>query len=309
MHSAACEELETANCPLCGAIEWTPVVRAEDPDAAPPRPTFAVVRCRDCGLSATNPRPTPSAMGKFYAADYAPHEIARPKHAGGAKAKRVRRFSLFRNYERGDFPPIGQNRALDFGCGGGAFLLRMRDRGWNVTGVDFSEDTVERLREELGLNVLAGTLPHPDLSPGAFDLVTLWHSLEHVPEPLGTLREVHRLLAPGGRVLVAVPNLESVSFRWFGADWFGLDVPRHLTHFTPGSLAAMLEKAGFRVLVRQNSRHSLWFRNSVERARRNGNLCWPQSWMRSKLASSIITRLHQLLGRSDAFLMIAEKVS
>ncbi len=73
----------------------------------------------------------------------------------------------------------------------------MKDRGWNVTGLDFSENTVERLRAELGLNALAGTLPHPHLIPGSFDLVTLWHSLEHVHQPLAVLREIHRLLRAG----------------------------------------------------------------------------------------------------------------
>jgi 2-polyprenyl-3-methyl-5-hydroxy-6-metoxy-1,4-benzoquinol methylase len=302
--------METVNCPFCGAAEWTPVAQAEDPDAAPPRPVFGVVRCRACELCITNPRPTAAAMGKFYAADYSPHEIAQPKHPrqGESKIEPPRRLSRFCNYERGEFPSIGQNRVLDFGCGGGAFLLRMRDRGWNVSGVDFSEATVARLRAELGLNVHSGTLPHPDLSPGSFDLVTLWHSLEHVHQPFEVLREVHRLLAPTGRVLAAVPNLESLSFRWFGADWFGLDVPRHLTHFTPAALRQMMEKAGFRVLLRQNIRHSLWFRYSVERARQNGHLHWPHTWMRSKLASSFVTRLQQFLGRADAFLMIAEKI-
>jgi SAM-dependent methyltransferase len=295
---------------LCGAAEWTPVVRAEDPDAAPPRPAFTVVRCRTCGLCVTNPRPTAEAIGKFYAADYKPYQIARPKKSrwGDFKNKRPAWFSLLpRNYERGDFPPLGRKRVLDFGCGGGAFLLRMQERGWNAVGLDFSEATVERLRAELGLNVLAGTLPHPDLPPGSFDLVTLWHSLEHVHQPLDVLCEVHRLLTPGGRILVALPNLDSLSFRWFGPDWFGLDVPRHLTHFTPATLRKMLEKAGFRVLARQNPRHSLWLRLSIERAGRNGRLHRPYAWMRSKFASSVVTRLQQWLGRADSFLLIAEK--
>ena len=98
MHSpVACDEMETVNCPFCGAAEWTPVVQAEDPDAAPPRPVFGVVRCRACGLCITNPRPTAAAMGKFYAADYSPHEIAQPKHPrqGESKTEPPRRLSRF----------------------------------------------------------------------------------------------------------------------------------------------------------------------------------------------------------------------
>src|SRR4030042_905208 len=71
--------LETGNCPSCGGGEWRPAVRTQDPDAAPPRPEFSVVRCAACGLCFTNPRPTAEAIGKYYAADYQPYQIARPK--------------------------------------------------------------------------------------------------------------------------------------------------------------------------------------------------------------------------------------
>jgi 2-polyprenyl-3-methyl-5-hydroxy-6-metoxy-1,4-benzoquinol methylase len=303
--------METVACPLCGGSDWMPVVEAEDHDAAPPRSKFSVVRCRSCGLCVTNPRPAPAEIGKFYAADYSPYKIAERKKSrrNGIKSRVPHSLSVFpRNYEHGEFPPIGQNRVLDFGCGGGAFLLRMEERGWDVTGLDFSKATVERLRAELGLHVLEGTLPHPDLTPESFDLITLWHSLEHVHQPLDVLREAHRLLSPGGRVLVALPNIESLSFVWFGPDWYGLDVPRHVTHFSPTTLRRMLQKAGFRVQLRQNIRHSLWFRNSVERARHNGRLRWPGTWMQSKLASSFLTRYQQTLCRADSFLMIAEKI-
>jgi 2-polyprenyl-3-methyl-5-hydroxy-6-metoxy-1,4-benzoquinol methylase len=302
--------METVNCPLCGGADWTTLVTADDFDAPSPRPTFTVVRCGDCGLCFTNPRPDAAEIGRFYAADYLPHQISRQPITAFDHFKINLRelLPIFpRDYERGDFRPLGERRLLDFGCGAGAFLLRMKDRGWTATGLDFSEATVERLRTDLGLNALVGTLPHAALAPNSFDLVTLWHSLEHVHQPLDTLREVHRLLSPGGQVLVAVPNIDSISFAWFHADWFGLDVPRHLTHYSPVTLKTMLEKAGFRVLVRQNTRHSLWFRNSVERARRNGRLRSPATWMQSKFASSAVTRFQQWRGRADSFLLIGEK--
>jgi 2-polyprenyl-3-methyl-5-hydroxy-6-metoxy-1,4-benzoquinol methylase len=302
-------DMETVDCPLCGGADWMPVAAAEDPDAAPPRPVYSVVRCRACGLCITNPRPSAEEIGRFYAVDYQPHRIAPTRTNGnGFDVFLARLRSHIRpNYERGDFPAIGQKRLLDFGCGGGAFLLQMKERGWDAAGLDFSADTVKRLRGELGLNVLAGTLPHPELQPESFDLITFWHSLEHVHRPLEVLNEAQRLLAPGGWILAAVPNVESLSFRWLGADWFGLDVPRHVTHFSPATMRKTLEKAGFRVLKKQNIRHSQWLRNSLERARQNGRLRRNCAWLRSKLASSAFTRYQQAVGRADSFLMIAEK--
>src|SRR5208337_4886157 len=80
-----------------------------------------------------------------------------------------------------------------------------------------------------------------------FDLVTLWHVLEHMPEPLAALQQVYRLLKPGGRIVIEVPNLASVEAHWLGRHWYHLDVPFHFWHFTPRSLRTMALKAGFQV--------------------------------------------------------------
>ena len=122
---------------------------------------------------------------------------------------------------RGELPWNGPpGRLLDFGCGGGSFLKRMADRGWDVTGLDTAVETGRAVQEELGLRVLTGSLPHPDLPPCSFDVVTMWHSLEHVHRPLAVLREAFRLLVPGGKLVVACPNIESLSFYWFGSNWY-----------------------------------------------------------------------------------------
>src|SRR5207244_3077368 len=108
--------------------------------------------------------------------------------------------------------------------------------GWYVTGLDFSPRMVRHVRDRLGLPAIEGTLPHPALAPGSFEAITMSQSLEHVHDPLQVLRAAHDLLTPGGKVVVAVPNIGSLPFRWFGAAWFGLDVPRHLIHFEPLTL-------------------------------------------------------------------------
>jgi SAM-dependent methyltransferase len=201
----------------------------------------------------------------------------------------------------------GQGRLLDFGCGGGSFLERMYRHGWQVTGLDTSASVVERIRTELGLPALAGTLPHPELRPASFDLVTMWHSLEHVHAPLEVLREAHRLLVPGGKLLVAVPNIDSLPFRWFGHAWFGLDLPRHLTHFAPWTLYLMLHRAGFRVGPVHMVRHSGWLRRSARLACQS-----PQSsrWHRClqwSPAARLATWYGYFTHQADCMMVVAER--
>ena len=91
----------------------------------------------------------------------------------------------------------------------------------------------------------------------------MWQALEHVHDPLRVLCEAHRLLVPGGKIVVAVPNMDSLPYRWFGRAWQGLDLPRHLTHFSPRTLHKMLQRAGFQVGPVRMVRHSNWLRASA----------------------------------------------
>src|SRR5262249_4271240 len=126
---------------------------------------------------------------------------------------------------------LNQGRLLAFGCGSGALLHRLQRRGWQVTGLDFSEHAVQRLRATFGVRALAGSLPHPELGDACFDVITMRRALEMVHQPLEVLRAAHRLLVPGGQLIVMAPNIDSLPFKWFGRYWRGLNLPRHLTHF------------------------------------------------------------------------------
>ncbi|MGD0517045.1 MAG: class I SAM-dependent methyltransferase [Thermoguttaceae bacterium] len=302
-------ELESTDCPLCGSNRRSLLVAASDWDAPPPRPCFSVVRCLDCDLCYTNPRPDASEIGRFYYDDYAPHQpaAALPKNPGAWNKRRGIIFKKQSNWERGEIDPVGECRLLDFGCGTGLFLQRMHNRGWQAVGLDCSEKVVRYVRDELKLPAFAGTLPHPVFPPGSFDLVTFWHALEHVHRPLEVLGEVRNLLAPGGKVLVAVPNIEGMPFRWFGSAWFGLDLPRHLTHFTPATLRKMLDRAGFEFEAMQMARHSYWLRQSVRLASRRGAISPPLGLLKFRLPSSILSRCCLLAGRPDSFVVMARK--
>ena len=261
-------EWEESNCLLCGSRFWSQLVEGADNTAGGSGLWFVVVQCQQCGLCFTNPRPAQPSISRFYPESYQPHRS--PTQRRGKfrllSAKRLGLTWVHRNNERQTLPAHGQRRLLDFGCGGGSYLQRMHKQGWTVTGLDVSEKAVLRIRDELGLEAFAGTLPHPALKPASFDVITMWHALEHVHDPLRVLRDARSLLAPGGKLLVAVPNIDSLPFRWFGGSWFGLDLPRHLTHFTPWTLTLMLQRAGYRPGHVKMLRHSEWMRSSARLA-------------------------------------------
>jgi SAM-dependent methyltransferase len=260
----------------------------------------------DCGLCYTSPRPTPAFIGAFYPESYAPYETPSPVRRLHWRSWLSTRFGW-------PFEPRralqwhGKRRLLDFGCGGGSFLHRMNRLGWRAIGLDISSVAIERVRGRLGLDALVGTLPHPELPAGGFDVLTMWHSLEHVHDPLAVLKSAHRLLAPGGRLLVAAPNIDSLPFRYFGPAWYGLDLPRHLTHFTPVTLQAMLKRAGFRVRRVLMLRHSRWQRESATLARKEGvSLAW-RGCVESKLGSRLFNACCSLTRQSDCMLIVADR--
>lgn len=279
-------------CPLCGQRDEELVLEAPDPNPSTGRSLcFAVVRCRACEFTYTNPRPSEESICRFYPSDYRPHRRSRKPHAP-------------RNEQK--LPWHGQGRLLDFGCGGGRFLKQMSDQGWTVTGLDAATGAVRRVQQELGLRAFTGTLPHPSLAPCSFDVVTMWHSLEHVHRPKAILREAFRLLVPGGKLVVTCPNFDSSAYHIFGSCWYGLDLPRHLLHFTPLTLSAMLTATGFRVEPVRLLRQSDWFRSSAKLAIRHGGTGWAKA-MTWKPLAKLTAWLAHAIGQSDCMIAVAER--
>jgi 2-polyprenyl-3-methyl-5-hydroxy-6-metoxy-1,4-benzoquinol methylase len=203
---------------------------------------FEIRRCGACGLALTWPQPSIERLSTYYPAPYYgstqegrfPRLVEAAQHRlFGWRARRVERL-------------LGsKGRALDVGCGRGFLLSAFRRRGWSVEGTEISEPAARHAREVLGLTVHVGAIEELSLPSARFDAVSMWHVLEHVPEPSRVLAEVHRLLRPGGAFLVSVPNFDSPEARVTRAGWFHLDVPRHLVQFTPKTLRAELAAAGF----------------------------------------------------------------
>jgi SAM-dependent methyltransferase len=204
---------------------------------------FTIERCRSCGVAFTRPPPALDDLGKYYPSEY---------YGGGsgrfpAPIESLQR-TLYRRRATAVEKMLGRKgRVLDIGCGPGFLLREFRQRGWEVQGTEFSEQSAAHARKRLGLDVFVGDVRDLKLETAGFDAVVMWHVLEHTAQPEETLAEVARLLRPGGVFLCAVPNLGSAEARFARDKWFHLDVPRHLSHFTVDTLGSLLAKHGFTV--------------------------------------------------------------
>jgi 2-polyprenyl-3-methyl-5-hydroxy-6-metoxy-1,4-benzoquinol methylase len=262
-------------------------------------------QCQECATAWLDPRPDPASIGRAYSA-YLTHSVseaairlARPGIFQGIKLQathailnhelgyhlnpslplplarwilsRKRQRQILNRVRHLPAPRDPTKRVLDIGSGNGAFLFIARNLGYEATGLEPDPHAASLARAH-GLTVHAGTLPHPALPREHYDHLTLAHVVEHLHDPLATLRECNALLRPGGRLWLQTPNLKSAGHAYWGRDWRGLEPPRHLVLFTPESLQQLLRKAGFQGIdllpspleAQDMFRHSLAIRLGVD---------------------------------------------
>jgi SAM-dependent methyltransferase len=228
---------------------------------------YPAVRCASCGLTFLSRQPAAEGLLRLYDADYfksdyhCGHED-RPYFAAEAEQLSSARV-LLEWIER----EVDPGRILELGCAGGYFLRAARDRGWFPVGVEISPAAAQFARETLGIEVHTGEIETANLTTASFDAAYLGDVLEHVPDPLTTLRELHRLLRPGGVLLIAGPitlnsldrRLGLLAFRWLRRIKILRQPPYHLTEFTPSTLSEALHRAGFTLVwLRQTKIPPAW---------------------------------------------------
>jgi SAM-dependent methyltransferase len=219
---------------------------------------FHVRPCPSCGRGLLDPAPAASDLLSAYDEAYygrGARKFVQPIQAGIGWFRRRRARALTRFLGGSHGRP---RRALDIGCGDGEFLGTLQQLGWECQGTELTSTTARRAAAIPGLSVRTGPLDGGAYPEAGFDVVSLWHVLEHLADPDRTLRDCARWLRDGGLLLVAVPNLDSWQARLFRGAWFHLDPPFHLFHFDPRSLARVLDDAGFEVL---ETRHLSWHYN------------------------------------------------
>ncbi|WP_199864594.1 class I SAM-dependent methyltransferase [Rhizobium sp. EC-SD404] len=275
-------EMRTVRRPHCIACGSSGTELYKDlPDRLFSAPgTWTIKRCdnKQCETLWLDPAPAPEDLGEIYSTYYthdAPHfkPLSRAKIAylqrtyGGDHinlgwvektlsmmfAMRVRRRmevddQVFHLRKTGGGAPS----VLDVGCGSGQALMLLSRLGWQAVGVEFDEKAAEGARAR-GLDIRLGSVEQQAFPSDNFDAVTLSHVVEHLPEPMHTLQECHRILKPGGTLVLLTPNAVSLGNQVFGQDWRGLEPPRHLNVFSPFALALVVAQAGFHDIQSQAS--------------------------------------------------------
>lgn len=299
-------ELERVDsCPACASVRSAAghdELRDEMEGVAG---SWSMRRCLDCGSFYLDVRPRLDAIGKAYAS-YHTHAEATAPAAGDNGSSLLWRWSNgYMNARYGTartpaspigrlvlplIPPLRQQldyfyrhlpvrpgRLLDVGCGNGVFLMRAREAGWTVQGIEPDPKAAASARRA-GLEVIEGTLDNGE-DLGLFDAVTASHVIEHVHDPRLFFRQVFERLRPGGRLWLATPNVESLGHRRYGRAWRGLEPPRHMTVFSLPALRRLLDDAGFvQVEARRRGRGSRYIlQSSAEVARRYGMSVRPLS--------------------------------
>jgi SAM-dependent methyltransferase len=237
-------------CVLCGSGQFALLFRASDRLYHTTAKEFSVVRCGGCGLMQLDPQPSSEELRHYYPPGY---WFAPGSQVAGRLEEAYRRLVLrdHVHFVESALHRAGPGPLLDVGCGGGLFLGLLRERGFRVVGLDFSADAARVAWRQHQAPAVCGTLDRTPLRSDAFACITMFHVLEHLPDPRVYLIAAHRLLSPSGRLVLQVPNAASWQSRLLGRAWNGVDVPRHLFDFRDTDLEKLVEGCGFRVVRRK----------------------------------------------------------
>lgn len=231
----AYERLES--CPVCGKSELKNFLVVQDKSVS--QESFVIVACENCGFKFTNPRPDTASIGSYYESeDYI-------SHSNTSKGIINKAYQLVRSIAVKDKVELvnslsPQGKILDYGCGTGYFLAACKNDGWEVEGFEPNDTARKQAEETLGKSLEKVSLNK--FEPNSFEVITLWHVLEHVHTLNETFQQLRNLLKPEGIMLVAIPNADSLDARKYGENWAAYDVPRHLYHFNQETMKRFLKK-------------------------------------------------------------------
>ncbi len=241
------------NCILCGSSERSLLFRQGE---------WSVYRCSGCGLGVLDPRPDPRELNELYRSGYFESQYdeglkSDSPEMGRRLSQEKHRIRFFHGIKK-------TGRILDIGCGMGYFLHACRRAGYEVEGMDISADSAAYVRDKLGIPVKVGIVDEVDYPRESFDIIAMWHFLEHAREPVKYLQKADIWLKRDGILVVDVPNYEGVDAEKMWDQWKGWQLPYHFYHFTPDTQRRLLEKYGF-ATIRDKDYLSEYVKESLDR--------------------------------------------
>ena len=227
-------------CNLCGS-DNTNLLYTKD--------SFKIVICKNCGLVYINPRLDSKTLDQLYNKDNKDFDDQHFKTninyyintKKDDKKTFERRLNLIQKYKK-------QGKLLDIGCSIGTFLDIARKKGWDTFGIDLSKASIDYCTKELKLNVKQGKLEDIKFPSNSFDVVIMSDLLEHVPNPIATLKEANRILKKEGLLFITTPDIGSITAKLMRTRWVHLKPREHIYYFTPKTIERILSKTGFKLI-------------------------------------------------------------
>ena len=230
------------HCPVCSSNNIVFVFTAEDHLQS--HENFRIYECHNCHLRFTNPRPDDDQLSSYYNSEEYISHTDKGTSVVNRIYKLARQFTL--RSKRNLIEQVTANRTLlDVGCGTGHFISYCNRFDWNVTGVE-PNDLARKEAKEVSNTTIYQQLA--DINQRTFDIISLWHVLEHITDLDQTVIKLKSLLAPKGKIIIAVPNYEAYEATTFNQFWAAYDVPRHLYHFSRKSMAELMKKHGLKIV-------------------------------------------------------------
>ena len=264
------------HCPICGSDKTEYLLTAKDHLVSGDE--FNIDHCSNCGFRFTNPRPDDKELAKYYDSEEYISHADEGNNLVNKLYKIARSFTLKSKLKL--INKLSNNKQLlDVGCGTAHFLAYCQRANWQISGVEPNDIARKQAAEKTNIVI------HEDLSEidsGSYDVITLWHVLEHLPNLAQTIEQLKVLLAPGGSIIIALPNYEAYEEKGFREHWAAYDVPRHLHHFNQNSLGVLMKNHGLKIV----ESYPMWLDSFYISLLSN-----KQKYNKNKLVKSFITGL------------------
>jgi 2-polyprenyl-3-methyl-5-hydroxy-6-metoxy-1,4-benzoquinol methylase len=264
-------KLHYTTCPVCHSGDINPLLTVKDHSVS--KEDFVVWQCGNCSLRFTQDVPDENSIGAYYqSADYISHTNTN-KGLVNQLYQKVRNYTLSQKANLVISHTLQQGKILDVGAGVGAFLDTMKRKHWDVVGVEPDEGARQHAKSDFGIELNETSL-FWDLQPGSFDAITMWHVLEHVHQLHPYIEQLKSLLKPQGKIFIAVPNYQSLDSNIYKLYWAAYDVPRHLYHFTPKAMQALMQQHGMKIVDKKPMWFDSFYISLLSSKYKNGKTNW-----------------------------------